>query len=286
MASKVKFVPIAGARLGARVENFDFTNALTNEEHEMFEDAFERYGVLVVDGQSPSPENHIDFSSRFGYLETASVDEGGHQDHPELMVVGNQPGRLISFSPTDPEGDLEWHADNMHLAQTAKVSILHAIEVPEEGGDTLFACMYAAYEDLSESEQQTYERLKMRHSIAGLETYLEKTVGEATKDAIGPTHSIESVVWPLVRRHRRSGRRSLYFGSHVTIGVEGWSEDEGRSFIQDLTKRATRSEMRYRHKWTKGDVVMWDNRRVVHAGTYYDVNRSHRLMFRTTVRDA
>lgn len=271
--------------MGAEVVNYDFSRPLDARVLEAFEDALERYGVLIFRHHSPSAAEQIAFSRQFGVLETATSKEGGHESHPELMVVGNPPGRLITFSPANPDGDLEWHADNMHLTNTARLSVLHAIKVPKSGGDTLFACMFAAYDDLSERERREFEQLKMVHSISGLETYLEENTGEASRDAIGPTYGTDKVVWPLVQHHHRTGRKSLYLGSHVTIGVEDWPVDKSRALIRKLVDRATRPEFQLRYRWQQGDVVMWDNRRVLHAGTYYDVRRYDRLLYRTTVRD-
>ena len=89
--------------------------------------------------------------------------------------------------------------------------------------------------------------------------------------------------WPLVRRHPRSGRKGLYFGAKVTVGIEGMDADEGLAWIAHLTETCTRDEFQYRHCWRVGDAVLWDNRRVLHAGTWYDYRGAARRMHRTTL---
>lgn len=273
------------AIIGARVEHFDLKQPVTADVLAVLEAALERYGVLVFPGQKIEPGALVEFSRAFGYLEVAPTEDGAHPRYPEILIVGNPPGMLISFSPQRPDGDLEWHTDHIHHAHPARASILHALKVPDEGGDTLFSCMFSAYEALSESEQHDYETLRMIHSVDGLRDYLE-TVGDASPEAVESTLTESSVVWPLVRRHPYSGRKSLYFGSHVTVGIEDWPQPDARAFVERLTVHATQAKFRYRHRWSVGDVVMWDNRRVLHAGAYYDALNSRRLMHRTTIRES
>ena len=254
--------------IGARVDGIDLRSTVDPTVYEELENALEHFGVLVIPAQKVSAGGLVEFSRPFGNLKVAEPDDGGHPEHPEILIVGNPPGMLISFSPRDPEGELEWHVDYIHDRQPSRISIMHALATPAEGGDTLFACMFSAYDALSPAEQQRYDTLRLRHSLAGLSQYIEN-VGDATTEALGPSGEA-SVVWPLVRRHPRSGRKALYFGSHVSLGIEGQTVSEGAHFVRQLTEHATAPAFRYRHHWSVGDVVLWDNRRVLHAGTYYD----------------
>ena len=269
--------------IGAQVDGVDLRSPVEPATYEVLEEALERYGVLVIPAQEISAGSLVEFSRPFGNLKVAEPDDGGHPEYPEILIVGNPPGMLISFSPRDPEGELEWHVDYIHDREPARISIMHALATPAKGGDTLFACMFSAYDALSPAEQQRYDTLRLRHSLAGLSRYIEN-VGDATTEALGPSGE-DSVVWPLVRRHPRSGRKALYFGSHVSLGIDGQSDSEGEHFVRRLTEHATAPAFRYRHHWSVGDVVLWDNRRVLHAGTYYDVRSSHRLMHRTTIQE-
>ena len=172
------------AIIGARVEHLDLKQPVTTDVLAAVEAALERYGVLVFPSQKIEPAALVKFSRAFGYLEVAPPEDGAHPRYPEILIVGNPPGMLISFSPQRPDGDLEWHTDHIHHTHPARASILHALEVPHEGGDTLFSCMFSAYETLSESEQRDYETLQMIHSVEGLRNYID-TVGDASPEAGG-----------------------------------------------------------------------------------------------------
>ncbi len=145
--------------------------------------------------------------------------------------------------------------------------------------------MYSAYDDLTEEQKMEYETLKVINSVSGLQAYLTRQGHEFGSDTRDPEITDDQVIWPLVRRHPLSGRRALYFGNQVSIGIVGFSDKKAQAFIRNLTEQACRSEFRLRHHWRKGDAVLWDNRRVLHAGTAYDVGNSRRLMHRTTWRE-
>ena len=180
--------------------------------------------------------------------------------------------------------NLEWHSDHIHHEVAARASLLYAIEVPDQGGDTWFACMYQAYDTLSEQDKRSYCQLEMIHSAAGLEHYLAKQQLGNSNSVTDERHH-KQITRPLVRVHPDSGRRGLYFGNQVSIGIVGWDEGKAKEFISRLTQHACQSAFQYRHKWHAGDAVLWDNRRVLHAGTPYDVINSRRLMHRTTIRE-
>jgi alpha-ketoglutarate-dependent taurine dioxygenase len=141
--------------------------------------------------------------------------------------------------------------------------------------------MYTAYDSLSPEQKATYDELQAMHSLSGLRAYLQKQhhaeAARAQPDAV--------VVRPLVRCHPRSGRKALYFGNQVSIGIVGWPEDRARAFIRQLTAHACQPAYQYRHHWRVGDAVLWDNRRVLHAGTFYNIDTERRLMHRTTFRE-
>ena len=188
------------------------------------------------------------------------------------------------FSPSEPGSALEWHTDHSHRKEAARASLLTAKAVPRSGGDTLFACMYSAYDSLDPAQQKLCERLQVVHSVSGLQGFL-KTQGLRTEKVRGTTVPDTPVIRPLVRRHPRSGRKALYFGSHVAVEIVGWEQDRARRFIADLTAQACQEAFQYRHRWQVGDALFWDNRRVLHAGEPYDVAGEARLMHRTTLRE-
>jgi alpha-ketoglutarate-dependent taurine dioxygenase len=245
------------------------------------EDALERYGVLIFRDQTLTPEAQVAWSRSFGPLAVNRQEGTRVTGSPEVFVVGNTTDPPVTFTPRTADGELEWHADHMHLDVSARASLLYAKAVPSKGGDTLFACMYSAYDALTAEQQEAYGHLSVVHSASGLRSYLR-----AQGHPIDPEHPDDAselaVEAPLVRRHPRTRRPSLYFGNQISVGISGWSDADAKAFIRDLTDHACRQEFRYRHQWRVGDAVLWDNRRVLHAGTPYDLTTETRLMHRTT----
>ena len=247
------------------------------------EDALEEHGVLVFPKQhAVTPEQQIAFSLALGPLDVTDVDYAFLPDHPEIFVVGNTGEQPVTFSPADENGELEWHTDHIHLAVPARASLLLAKAVPPIGGDTLFACMYSAYDTLPPDQQILCDSLEVVNDVSGLLSYLDdQGLDTETRN----NERASPVTWPLVRAHPRTGRKALYFGNQVSVGIVGWTDGEAKSFISQLTEHACAPTFQYRHKWQVGDAVLWDNRRVLHAGTPYDLAGAPREMHRTTIRE-
>ncbi len=270
--------------IGAEVRGISLANVPAKNEIDQIESALEQYGVLVFPDQEIQPQEQIRFSAALGPLEKTELEKARLDGNEEIFVVGNVGKGLVSFSPQNNEQELEWHTDHIHHEVAARASLLYAIEVPEQGGDTLFSCMYHAYDTLTEQQKQAYTRLETINSASGLEHFLAKqNLSGTTGSQDGRKH--DEVTRPLVRAHPHTGRRALYFGNQITTGIVGWDEERARKFISDLTKHACQAAFQYRHQWKVGDAVLWDNRRVLHAGTTYDVINERRLMHRTTLRE-
>ena len=279
----LEIVP-SDAVIGATLPGVELGQHLSSSALDSIEDALERYGVLVFPDQRISPAELVAFSRHFGTLETVDYEDGGHPHHPEICHPGNADGRRISFSPNTADGELEWHSAHIHLPTPARASLLYATKVPDHGGDTYFACMYHAYDALSPKQKVGYESLTLVNSVTGLSDYLHEH-GEYSVESLGVTPGEVYGRWPLVRHHPRTGRAALYFGSHVTIEVEGWSHREAMQLVRELTTHSTRAAFCYRHRWRDNDAVLCDNRRVLHAAAYYDIDREPQHMRRTTVRE-
>jgi alpha-ketoglutarate-dependent taurine dioxygenase len=278
-------IEICNSVIGAKVLGISLQTVPDQETIDALEADLEKYGVLIFPSQNISPAQQISFSKAFAILELTGVTHARLPGYEEIFVVGNTGEKLVTFSPPSIGGELEWHSDHIHRKVPARASLLYAKEVPGEGGDTLFACMYNAYDDLTEEQKWEYENLRVINSVAGLQAYLVRQGHEFGSDSRDPKITDDQIIWPLVRRHPLTGRKSLYFGNQVSTGIVGFGENKGLEFIRTLTKQACRVEFQLRHQWKKGDVVLWDNRRVLHAGTAYDVENSRRLMHRTTWRE-
>lgn len=272
------------AVIGAVVQDVRLDQLPDADVIDAVEDALETFGVLIFRDQTLTPEAQVAWSRSFGPLavnqQASTRVPGSH----EIFVVGNTTDPPVTFSPRTADGELEWHSDHMHLDVSARASLLYAKAIPTEGGDTLFACMYSAYDALSREQQEAYGRLSVVHSASGLRSYL-RAQGHPVDPEQPDDQSELAVEAPLVRRHPRSHRRSLYFGNQVSVGISGWSDSDAKVFLRELTDHACRPAFRYRHQWRVGDAVLWDNRRVLHAGTPYDMTAETRLMHRTTFEE-
>ena len=280
----VAITPVDGA-LGAIVYGVDMAQPPNDMVIEAIETALERHGVLVFPDQTISPAQQVAFSAALGPLETTGNIDARLEGHPEIFVVGNTGARPVTFAPQFGNEDLEWHTDHIHRDVPARASMLYAKEIPSDGGDTLCACMYSAYDALSSENKASYETLNAVHSVSGLRAYLQQQSGDRPYEAGRQAPVPDAVTWPLVRHHPITGRKALYFGAKVTIGIDGWSQEKGMEFVADLTAHATQEVFVYRHVWRVGDAVLWDNRRALHAATPFDLDRYRRLMHRTTLRE-
>jgi alpha-ketoglutarate-dependent 2,4-dichlorophenoxyacetate dioxygenase len=200
------------------------------------------------------------------FADVSNLDEEGR-------VAGRNHRRILSNMATRL-----WHTDSSYKQPAAKFSLLYCSAIPDWGGETEFADMRAAYDALpgrlgEEAEDRSAEHY-VHHSRA--------TLGFApSEDEIAG--AIPPVIWPLVRTHPGSRRKLLYIGAHATH-VVGLSLPEGRVLLSDLLEHATQRQFVYRHEWRPGDLVMWDNRAVLHRGRRYDLAQ-RRDMRRSTVED-
>jgi taurine dioxygenase len=160
-------------------------------------------------------------------------------------------------------------------------SLLYALEVPPEGGDTLYADMVAAYEALSEAMKKRIADLKAIHRYADRYRKQQAATNRPSLDATLAT--MPDAVHPVVRTHPETGRKALFVSEGFTVGIVGLPDAEGRALLDELNAHATWPEFVYAHKWRAGDLVIWDNRSTMHRATDYDDARFPRAMHRTTV---
>lgn len=265
-------VRLLGAALGAEIRGVDLSRPLDAATLDFIRNAFLEHVVLVIRGQCLSPAAQIAFTAHFGAVEPHPLNSRrGFPDFPELMVLENRPGR------PGARNDF-WHSDISHAECPPAVSLLHALEVPEARGDTLFCNMYAAYERLSPGMQQLLENLQALHS--GEAT--AKRNREAATDALPITEVPPAVAHPAVRTHPETGRKALYVNPFFTLRFIDMSESESAPILNYLHELATRQENLYRHRWAKGDVLMWDNRCAMHYAIKDYDEHVPRHMHRTT----
>ncbi len=272
------------AVIGARVVGATLNTIPETRRLAEIEAGLEKYGVLIWQDQQITPGRQVAFSATFGPPDKPSLVSARHKDHDEIFVVGNTGKVPVTVSLATDDGELEWHTDHIHHKVPARASMLYALHVPPDGGDTLFACMYSAYDALNSDQQAEYDRLEVVNSVSGLQAYLSGQGYEHVKNA-NREGLADAVMHPLVRAHPLTYCKALYFDNQVGIGIVGWEGEKAYRFIKSLTEIACQPAFRYRQKWRVGDVVLWDNRRVLHAGTPYDTACHRREMHRTTFRE-
>lgn len=261
---------------GAEVLGVDLGAELSNSQWEAIRLAFHTHGVIFFRDQKLTPEQHIKFARRWGRIDINRFFKP-IDGFPEIATVEKG-----EFEKANVGGD--WHADHSYDEIPAMGSILVARELPDEGGDTMFASMYSAYQALSNGLKQTLQGLRAVHSAA----HVFGRDGLASKARNGQiTHrnadlAEGEVSHPVVISHPETGRPSLYVNPIFTLRFEGWTADESRPLLTHLYREATRPELTCRFRWAPGSIAFWDNR----ATWHYAVNDYHghrRLMHRITV---
>lgn len=232
--------------------------------------ALDAHGVLVFKEIHVDDETQVAFSRRLGHVEVV-----GQGDPPEIFRVTLDPAKNRAAAYL--RGTFDWHIDGMTDEVPIMATILSAHQVADSGGETEFASTYAAYEHLDPEEQRHFEQLRVVHTIAASQ---RNAVPHPTPEQAAAWASRPAKVHPLVWRHR-SGRKSLVLGATASH-VEGMEPDAGRRFLDDLLTRVTAPDRVYRHVWSVGDLVIWDNRGVLHRACPYD-EHSPRDMHRTTL---
>jgi alpha-ketoglutarate-dependent 2,4-dichlorophenoxyacetate dioxygenase len=270
------------------VTGIDLTQPLTPDQARDIDNAMAKYGVLVFPGQPLTDEQQVVFSRNFGELEVTLAGQMAKPEERRFQQL--ELGDISNLDGDDKLREREdkrrmyalanrlWHSDASFRAVGAGYTLLHARIVPSKGGNTEFADMRAAYDGLDDATKAEVEDLVTEHSII----FSREQIGVEVKsdenaDKLKPVRHRLVVTEPI------SGRKSLYLSSHIG-GIVGWPVPEARAFIRDLTEHATQPEFVYSHAWKVGDLVMWDNRTVMHRARRFDVLKEKRDLRRTSIK--
>lgn len=264
--------------LGAEVMDLSLAAPLSATTREEIRDAWLAHGVLLFRNQDITPEQHIAFSRIFGALDgNDAVPDYRHPDFPEIVMVTNE---MIAGKPS-PSRDIgrQWHSDHSMKTHPTDGSLLHAKIIPEVGGDTMFACMYTAYEALSDGMKQLIEPLWAVHDVTAAR-HLQRRPAEylAERRRITPP-----VAQPVVRVHPETGRKALYVSEMMTRQFVGMTEDESVGLLNYLFQHSVQPEFTYRHQWRRHDLLIWDNRCTMHNALADFDQRQTRTMYRTAL---
>ncbi|MFT5174054.1 MAG: taurine dioxygenase [Gammaproteobacteria bacterium] len=268
------------ACLGAEIIGIDLAVPLDAGAFKRVHQAHLDHLVVVFREQSLTPEQQIAFSRRFGPLDQHPSDQASLASHPEILVVSTRKenGAYIGL----PDAGPKWHSDLSYVATPALGSMLYALQVPNHGGNTGFANMYAAYESLPDDLRTAFEGkravfLPGRAQKGGAD--FKVGFSAAQKDRMPP------VAHPVFRTHPETGRKSVFANPQHTIGVEGMDDADCMPLLQQLFDHCAQTRFILRHQWRDGDLVFWDNRCVLHIA---DLSRLEdptyqRHLHRTTI---
>ncbi len=266
--------------LGAEIAGVDLRDELSAATVAAIIDAWHEHLVLLFRNQDLSEDDQIRFARHFGALQKRTrppeaINEYGHTKYPELtMLVSNirDNGKLIGSLP---DGEMHFHSDQCYLEKPAAGTFLYAIEVPSQGGDTLFLNMYKAYETLPAEIKARIDGRK------ALNAYLYDSTTRAVNGSKVDFTAHPHYVQPIVRTHPATKRKALYVNRLMTFTVEGMDEDDGSALLNTLFDHMERDQFIYAHHWRVGDLVLWDNRCTLHART--DFSDKERRMLRRYV---
>ncbi|MET0320156.1 MAG: TauD/TfdA family dioxygenase [Duganella sp.] len=273
-------VELFDAPLGAEILGLDLHQPLSAHDFARIHKAHLDHHLLVFRNQRITPQQQVDFSRRFGPLQIHVLRNFQLPSTPEVLIISN----IVEHGQPIGLGDAGhfWHSDLSYKDTPSLGSMLHAQELPSEGGDTLFANMHLAWDTLPAALRHAVQGLRAEHSY--LAQYEELRRRSPWRPALSQAQidEVQPVVHPVVRTHPETGRKALFVSEHFTTRIVGMPEDESRALLAELFAHSVLPEHVYRHRWAPHDLVFWDNRSLMHlAGGTPDHLR--RKLYRTTI---
>ena len=265
----------------ARIDGADITQPVDDPTWAEIRAAFEEHSVLLFRGQPLDDDKQIAFSRRFGPLEvTRSINPAAGTPFARQSNLDIKTGDVIP--PDDRRmvyqlANMLWHSDSSFKEVPSLCSLLSARIIPPEGGATELASTRCAYPSLPEALKRRVETAVAVHDFSWSRDQLRPGFFTEKERAQYPP-----VRHPLVRANPMNGRKALFLGAHASH-VVGLPMEEGRTLLKELLDHVTQPQFCYRHEWQEGDLIIWDNRCVLHRATPFDTTRYRRLMQRTTV---
>jgi taurine dioxygenase len=269
--------PLA-ANLGAEIAGVDLAGDLHAEVFGAIYRAFLRYQVLLFGPQDLPPGRQVAFARQFGEVQIHVMNQYHADGHPELYRLSNLDEHGQPTGKHPDKGTLAWHTDGSWRRVTGQATIIYGEVVPESGGETHFCDMYGAYERLDPTWKARIAHLRAVHNLDFSRTrrHGEDPMTEAQRQETPP------VDHPIVRTHPETGRTCLYLGDHAEY-IVGMSYGEGRALIDELNALAVHPDLTYEHHWKPGELIVWDNRCLMHRATPYDPFTQRRVVRRCTV---
>jgi alpha-ketoglutarate-dependent 2,4-dichlorophenoxyacetate dioxygenase len=261
--------------LGARITGVDLADELDDDTVEEIQAAVDDYSFVCFPEQEMDDERHMAFTKRLGALENNHIVYGRTGKHvyfgdvgnvlPDGTVQGNKDPRIVFLTANEM-----WHTDSSFREVPSKLTVMAAYEVPEEGGATQYVSTRAAYARLPADMQETIDPLIAIHDYV----FSRSKVAEVAEDHAA---TLPPVKHKMVRTNPGNGAKNYFVGSHARE-IVGWDEQRSRALLDDLVARAIVEDAVYTHQWAPGDLVIWDNRCLLHRGTGYDADKYRRRM--------
>ena len=271
------------AEFGVEIHDIDLVETLASPESlAALERALTEHHVVVIRDQRLEVDDVVAVSRCFGELEPHVLDRYHHPQTPLVLVLSNrvdEQGRPLGLR----DAGSFWHSDVSFKACPAKATLLYALEVPDEGGDTLFCDMQAAYDALRDDLKGTLEGLMAVHDYANRDRVAHRTgtVPRLDKDHL---RTVPPVLHPVVRSHPVSGRKAIYVNPTYTVRIDGVKAAKSHALLEQIFEHCREARFQMRYRWRAGDVVVWDNAVVMHAATTQDLDPSmYRTLWRTII---
>lgn len=263
---------------GVELVGVDLSQPMDDAGFDRIYDAFLCYQLLLFRGQRLEPGEQVGFARRFGAVQVHVMNQYHADGYPEIYYLSNLGADGKPTGKHPDRGTVHWHTDGSWARRTGQATLLFALEVPSVGGETRFTSMYDAYEALDAATRARLAPLRAIHNLDFSRTrrHGEDLMSEAQKRARPP------VDHPIVRIHPETGRKCLFLGDHAWR-IQGMPLEDGRRLIDQLNAAIIVPERVYTHHWRPGDLVLWDNRCMLHKAEPYDVAREARVMRRCTV---
>lgn len=272
--------PLAG-HVGAEIIGLDLRLPLNDQDFASIHRAHLDHHVVVFRDQRISPQQQIDFSRRFGVLQIHVLKQFLLAGHPEILIVSN----IVENDQPVGLGDAGkyWHSDLSYKELPSLGSMLHAQELPSEGGDTLFADMHRAWDTLPSALREAVEGRQAVHSYTARYSEGKNAANWRPTLTAEQLAQVVTVTHPVVRTHPENGRKALFVSEGFTTHIVGLPEDESRDLLQQLYAHSVREDNVYRHQWQAHDMVFWDNRSLIHLAAGCP-DHLRRKLYRTTIQ--
>lgn len=265
----IAITPLADA-LGVAITGVDLAQPVSPSDQEAMTQALRSHLVMVIRGQSLSPQQYLTAIRLFGNTMPQHLTDWLMPDHPEIAVLDSRNIPADVDGIVKQPGSRDWHTDSTNFAKPPKITALYAISLPSSGGDTGFANMHLAFDALPGDVQEQLSGMQTNNKVED-------------REYVGAEHKTTSQVHPLIRTHPETGKKAIYIHPGKAVNFVGMETAPSRVFANELMDTVIQPDICYRHKWQVGDLLLCDNRSVMHLA-YNDYDHAEgRVMHRVTL---